>query len=311
VIEDFVEAVKDKDYESACEKLSERAKRAFGVGVGLDAEGCPEIVEKALGAESLDLPARDGDVTDIKVDGDHATSKPVEPGGDDDTNYYVEEDGEWKLDVPPEEEPEPEAEPSATPSPDEPEEPEVPELSVAEQGFTTTDAGTSYGLILDNPSTVSDALGVEVTINLMGANGDILVTASESLVGIPAGMTFAVGGEADTVDVDAIQVTTTVARAGPPGDLKLPEATSPELVRDEDTLTVRVQVANMLAEPLSTSSAVFAVLRDKGGKIVGGVSGFPEADIDPGASATIELPAFDELPSAASADAAADGNPSD
>ena len=75
-------------------------------------------------------------------------------------------------------------------------EPEVPELSVAEQGFTTTDAGTSYGLILDNPSTTADALGIEVTINLVGANGDVLVTASESLVGIPAGKTFVVGGEA-------------------------------------------------------------------------------------------------------------------
>ena len=87
--------------------------------------------------------------------------------------------------------------------------------------------------------------------------------------------------------------------------MKLPEATTDELVRDDDGLTVRVQVENVTSEAISSGSTVFAVLRDKGGKIVGGVSGFPEADIEPGERATVDLPAFDESPSAVSADASA------
>ncbi len=104
--------------------------------------------------------------------------------------------------------------------------------------------------------------------------------------------------------MDAITVTATAARAGPAGDMKLPEAKA-ELVRDDDALTVLVEVENVTSEAISSGSTVFAVLRDKGGKIVGGVSGFPEADIKPGARATVDLPAFDELPSAVSADASA------
>ncbi len=60
VTEEYVEDVKAKDYESACEKFSKRAIRAFEeVGVGLDAEGCPAILEDV--AEEAGLGPRQGE----------------------------------------------------------------------------------------------------------------------------------------------------------------------------------------------------------------------------------------------------------
>src|SRR5262249_47547706 len=158
-------------------------------------------------------------------------------------------------------------------------------------GFTNTEAGATWGTVIKNPSTDTDALDVEVKANLLGDDGDIVDTESEDLQGIPAGAAFNVGGEADTDGdkVRRIRITVTAKQGAPGGQLKLPEATHPKVVRNEFAFKVRVQIHNTLEKPLSSISDVYAVLRGEDGRIVGGVSGYPESDIAPGDSAAVEL----------------------
>ena len=63
VTEEFVEDVKAEDYESACEKFSKRAIRELEqAGVGLDADGCPEILEQVAEDPESGLTDETGDV---------------------------------------------------------------------------------------------------------------------------------------------------------------------------------------------------------------------------------------------------------
>jgi hypothetical protein len=189
---------------------------------------------------------------------------------------------------------------------------QAPELQVAEQGVSNTDSGASYGLIVKNPSTDTDAIEVDVTVNLVGADGDIVQTDTQNLVGVPAGAEFAIGAEADTSGdrVRRMEVTVTASEGATAGELTVPEATRPKILRDEFGTTVRVQVHNTMDTALSSITDVFAVLRDSSGKIVGGMSGFPDSDIQPGARAAVELTSFARIPQASSAPASADGEAS-
>jgi hypothetical protein len=308
VTSDLASAFEDKDWDQVCELFSSKAKRQLeAAGALLGGKGCEDTIGKAAAFAGDDDALDFGNVeaTNVKVTGNTATADTG-----DETTHYVKEDGDWKIDADPADEDTSSSSSSSGDADEDVEAAPAPELRVAEQGVTNTGEGASYGLIVENPSTDTDAVEVEVTINLVGGGDDIVKTETQNLIGVPAGEQVAVGGESDTSGdrVRRMDVTVTASEGAAAGELTLPEASRAKILRDEfGFTTVRVQVHNTMDTPLSAITDVFAVLRDSSGKIVGGVSGYPEADIQPGARAAVELVSFADVSQATSADASADG----
>jgi hypothetical protein len=183
---------------------------------------------------------------------------------------------------------------------------------VPERGVSRIGGGNvSYGVVVRNPGS-EDAIGVEVQINLLGADGGVAATATANLDGIPAGATVNVGGETDSGGdrVSRLEITVTADSGDTARAVALPKVSRTKLSRDDFGLSVRAQVTNTLDEPLSAISDVFAVLRGSNGRIVGGLSGFPDNDIPPGGRAAVKLGGLSDVPGATSAAVTADGETS-
>jgi hypothetical protein len=311
VSKDLAAAVRDKDWPEACDLLSTKAKAQLEVaGALLGGGDCPEIIDKAVALGDGERSSPDPDrirVAEIKIKNDRATARVTPSTDGDPLTRYVKEDGDWKIDADLDQ-----SSSSTGNAGDEAQGLAAPKLQVPERGFTNTDGGVSFGLILSNPSQNTDASNVDVQVNLIGARGDVLATAPSNIIGVPAGEQFVIGGEADTKGdrVDRLEVTVTAEAGSKAGTIALPEVAGAKLSRDEFGLSVRVEVRNTLDEPLSSISDVFAVLRGADGKIVGGVSGFPAGDIQPGGRASVELSSFEPVPGAVRAEAGADGETS-
>jgi hypothetical protein len=68
------------------------------------------------------------------------------------------------------------------------------ELEIVKSGFSERGADLSYGALVRNTSTQTDALGVRLLVNLVGASNRLLGTRTASIPLIPAGGTYALGG---------------------------------------------------------------------------------------------------------------------
>lgn len=307
VTSDFVSALRDENWKKACDQFSEKAVTQLEVaGAFFNSKDCPDTMKKvaAIGGDELDDIT--GEATNIKVAGDKATARSGK-----ETTHYVKEDGKWKIDADPEDESSDDSS-SSTSSSGETETPTpapAPEVAVEEQGFTNTDSGATYGLVLKNTDVDTDARGVEVKLNFLGGDGDVLETDSKDIVGVPAGEEFVIGGDVDTSGdkVEQLEITATAEAGAPVGTVRLPEATKPKLTGDEYFFKVRIQLENTLAEPLSSISDVFAIVRSSGGEIIGGISGFPENELDAGDRAAVELTSFTEFTGDVKVEASADG----
>jgi hypothetical protein len=102
VITGYTDAFADGDFEKACDLLTDDSREQIEEAAKeLDAEGCPDALEKATG--SLDDKARESlrgiTVTSVQIDGDRATvrTKLGGTGEEADPALVVKEDGEWRL----------------------------------------------------------------------------------------------------------------------------------------------------------------------------------------------------------------------
>lgn len=307
---DLASAAKSKDYDGICELFSAKAKAQLLVaGAFLGGGDCPEIMKKAIALDD----SKDGlgkvspskvQVRNLKITGTHATGDIIP--SDDPKTRFIKEDGRWRLDVDPDEDSS-----STSTTSEDGETPAVaaPKLEIPRRGFRSTDNGATFGIEVRNPGT-QDADGVEVQVNFVGADGDVLSTETKDLSGIPAGETAYVGGSTDTSGDKPVrmQITAKAESGATAGTVKLPEAGSVKVVRDQyGGVTARVQVTNTLEEPVSAINDVFAVLYDDSGKIVGGMSGYPDNEISPGAKAAVKLSDFGDFPGATAAKAFVDG----
>jgi hypothetical protein len=316
VAQGFVRDAKSKDWNGVCGALSTKAKAQLSIAAvffgGGDCATTMKTVFSLDSGNSLSKIAPDAiRVRRLKITGDHAVGEMVPSTDGDATTRFVREDGRWKLD----------AEPgngkstmtvSSGKATDGSSARPAPRLAVAERGFSRTGESTSYGLVVKNPSK-TDAVSVEVQVNLVGANDEVLATETASLAGVPAAAAVDVGGDSDTHGerVRRLEVTVTGAQGAPAGTVKLPEVSYVRVSRDDFGLSVRAQVRNTLDQQLSSIADVFAVLRDAGGHVVGGLKGFPKSALQPGGRAAVELGGFHDVRGAVSADVTMDTETAD
>lgn len=309
----FAADAKDADWKGVCDKLSTKAKAQLLVaGALLGGGDCPKVMAAALAlSDEKDAIGKiDPDkvaISGLKVTGDRAVAQMTPADDRDATTRFVKEGGTWKIDADPEDD----ASTTTTSTDDEDETEAVaaPKLQVPERGYSTTDAGTSYGVVIRNP-TQEDAVEVSVQVNVLGKDGDVLSTETDSLAGVPAGEEAYVAGDASTEGekVERLEITVTADHGAPAGTVKLPEVTKPVLKRDEfGGLSVRVQVRNTLEETLSSITDVYVILRGSDRRIVGGLSGYPSTDLPPGGRAAAEVGGLRDIPAAVSAEAFVDG----
>jgi hypothetical protein len=315
VARQFATDAKSKNWDGLCSAMSTKARAQLQVAAAfLGSKDCAGTMKAAfaLSDDSDKLGKVDPDtvkVTALKITGDHATGKMTG-----DPTSFIREDGEWKLDADPEDTDKGSSTTSAgSVADDNTSELSAPKLNVAERGFSRIGDQTSYGIVVKNPA-ADDAVGVEVQTNFIGTDGGVIATETDDLAGVPAGERVNVGGEADTNGeaVRSLDVTITTDSGATAGTVALPKANRVRLSHEDfGGLSVRAQVTNTLDQPLSSISDVFAVLRDGSGDIVGGLSSFPNSDVQPGGRAAVELGGLDDIPGAVSADITVDGETND
>ena len=150
-----------------------------------------------------------------------------------------------------------------------------------------------YGLVLNNTSTISDAIDVLVTVNLIDKSGAILKTDNATLNLIPAGDTFYFGGMLGVSKGDKPSKMEAFVDVGSSEDAqyRLPTVTHVRVIKDQYVgVQVRGQVKNDWEDgSLSSSARIGCVLFDASGTVVGGGFGYLMASLPPGRTAAVEL----------------------
>lgn len=182
-------------------------------------------------------------------------------------------------------------------------------VDVVEHGFTTDKRDLSYGAVLHNTSDVSDALGVEVSVNALDKSGNVLATEDDTISVIPAGQDFVIGRETRLekgAKVDSIEIIVDVDDSVS-AQYPVPKVRNARYQADEyGGWTVRAQVTNNMDSTLSSITDVYAIIRDTNGKIVGGANSYPDSDLKPGRRAALEISSFMDLPGAQDAEVSVD-----
>ncbi|MDX6516825.1 MAG: hypothetical protein QOH73_2491 [Gaiellaceae bacterium] len=173
-------------------------------------------------------------------------------------------------------------------------------VDVLKQGFSIRNrsyggADVSYGVILQNRSTTEDAMSVNVLVNFVMTNSKLSGSASTPVTSIPAGGTYALGGNLSydgIAPVDRLEVVVTVGKRQP-HKLHVPPianiylepssydagwmgAVDGELINDDPLLILQ-------------SAQLSAVVLDAGGNVVGGATGYAFAPLPPSARELVKL----------------------
>jgi len=145
-----------------------------------------------------------------------------------------------------------------------------------------------YGVVLANTSSDHDAKSVQVTVSALDGGGATLSSDTTTLFAIPAGTTYAFGGEIIRPTGAGVP-TVTIAVSVTIGQSVAKVAAPPPIanVRVEPGapggVDVVGEVANPGGAPLSTLARVTAVLFDGAGNAIGGNTSFLQADVPHGA----------------------------
>lgn len=172
----------------------------------------------------------------------------------------------------------------------------LPAANVIESsdGFTqSSDLGSvSYGVVLQNKSTVGDALGVTVTVRFLDSLGRSLTSdQTTTLSGIPADSNFYLGGFAYSnvsLNVVSMQVmisttsTQTHSLILPPSSVSL----QTNSVGNESAIGT---VTDPYQTAMSNGPTIYVVYFGPQGNVVGGDSEFIGNSIQPGESAAVDL----------------------
>jgi hypothetical protein len=173
-------------------------------------------------------------------------------------------------------------------------------IDVVKKGFSIRNrsyggADVSYGVILENHSTTEDALQVNVLVNFVMTNAKLSGSASTPVTAIPAGGTYALGGNLSydgIAPVDRLEVVVTVSKRQP-HKLHIPPianiylepssydtgwmgAVDGELINDDPLMILQ-------------SAQLSAVVMDADGNVTGGATGYAFAPLPPSARELVKL----------------------
>ena len=161
------------------------------------------------------------------------------------------------------------------------------------QASLSSTTEVDYGIVLRNTTPGRDARNVQVTVTAVGAQNAVLDSDASTVLSIPAGSTYYVGGHSvypGSAVTARIEAFVQVGQSAPQGGASPPP---PANVRLEPSslggVEVLGEVKNTTATPLSSLARITAVLYDSQGRIVGGGYGYPDADVPPGARIGFEV----------------------
>lgn len=174
---------------------------------------------------------------------------------------------------------------------------------VADIGFHDDESGGSsditYGVVLSNRSHV-DAVNLTVTVHAVDKHGRSIATDKVPVSVIPAGSTFNVAGEMfPNVTLQIARLEAIVHGSTSATRYQLPVVTDVKL----DTsvlglLDVRGRVRNPYKTPLPQDAAVYALLVNRAGRIVGSATGTTGAAVRPGATVSFAIQGAPNHPTA-------------
>ena len=165
------------------------------------------------------------------------------------------------------------------------------EIKVEASGFGKKGETLGYGAVLVNTSSTSDALEVSITVNALDSKGNVILSNSPSLTGIPAGEKFYLGGEMYLDKSDKPKKLEVYADVGSweSVNLGLPKVSNVKVVnQDYWGAKVRGQITNTLDGKLSSIALIGIVLFDSRDKVVGGGFAYLNADLPSGRRAAFE-----------------------
>jgi len=151
------------------------------------------------------------------------------------------------------------------------------------QFFSKGKSGSSYGIVLNNTSTDSDAVDIELSVNYLDKSGQIVGSGSSGVSVVPAGQTFFVGNDAFPDEpASKIEVEVSIG-SWESAAAKLVDVSNLK-IKSEQYFGSRVTgvVTNSTGKTLSTIAKINIVLFDAQGKMVGAGYTFPPFDLKPG-----------------------------
>jgi hypothetical protein len=147
----------------------------------------------------------------------------------------------------------------------------------------------SYGVLLKNTSANQDALGVSALVNFVDGSNNVIGSANTSIDAVPAGGTYALGGDLSfpgAAPVVRLEVVLQIGSRKKKGTL-LPALSNIHVVPDPYDPgwvgSVQGEVANDLASVVLQRAAMSAVVLDASGNVIGGGTGYVFASLPPGA----------------------------
>jgi hypothetical protein len=170
----------------------------------------------------------------------------------------------------------------------------APKIQVAKDGFSIrpmpySGTNVSYGVLLENVSHGADALKIQALVNMVDASNKAIGSVSSPIDLIPAGSTYALGGNLTfpgAAPVDHLEVVIQV------GGHQKPSALLPELANIHPVPStydpgwvggVQGELANTQAGLILQRANLSAVVLDAAGNVLGGGTGFASASLPPGA----------------------------
>jgi len=175
---------------------------------------------------------------------------------------------------------------------------------VRQTGVSTTHLGheatrASWGVVLANTSRTRDALGVTVTVDLVGADGKAMTrqgrVAKHTLMLVPAGGTLYYGGTATLrgdVHVRGVRAAVIAIGSTPSRRYLLPPVSDVHF--DTATGQLTGTVTNPYSTPISPYDCIAdIVLFDRHGRVIGGAGpgevGHLESNIGPGSAVPVSF----------------------
>jgi hypothetical protein len=185
-----------------------------------------------------------------------------------------------------------------------------PRITVVKKGFsirarTYGGTGVSYGLLLANDSRQFDATKIYVLINFVMADNHALGTVTSSINAIPAGGTYALGGELTFPGAAPIQRLEVVIQVGGRSrpQVRLPATANihvmPDLYDPAWVGSVEGELVNGQSGLVLQSCQLSAIVLDEAGNVLGGGTGYAFATLPPATREVIKLSSgFNDIPSA-------------
>ncbi len=149
-----------------------------------------------------------------------------------------------------------------------------------------------YGAVIRNVSPDEDAIGVAVLVNVIGSDGRILKSDSDSFEAIPAGTTYYAAGEIlfDTLSPQVARIEVSVSfDEGAKKSVVLPPVSNIRVQEGFLGTQVAGEIGNPYSKPLSDLARITAVVFDASGNVIGGGYDWPAAAVPPGGRIGFEV----------------------